>query len=236
MSRHVDVHEAPDAVQLASDLAAFVADALRQGLAARGQALLVVSGGSTPLPFFEALSRQELDWPNVWVTLADERWLPPDHPDSNEGLVRAHLLKGPARGARWLPWFNGAPTPAEGLAPLAHALSGLSWPADVVVLGMGGDGHTASLFPHDAAWLGALDGPGRQLCLAIGAPALPNAPVPRASLSPQALLDARCLVLHITGAGKRALLAQALQPGPVAALPVRLALQRGGRCRVFYAP
>jgi len=232
------IHHATNAAVLARDLAGFVAGQLREALARRGQALLIVSGGSTPVPFFEALSREALDWPQVAITLADERWLPADHADSNERLVRAHLLQGAAAGAHWVGLFDGAASVASGLGDVAQRLARLPWPADVVVLGMGADGHTASLFPHDVAWcglVGGLDAASR--CLAVGAPALPNVPVPRVSLSPAALLDARLVLLHITGAAKLALLERACQDGAAADWPIRVVLQQDQvPVQVFHAP
>lgn len=236
MSDPIHLHQAVDASWLAKALAIWVADRLREGLAERGQALLLVSGGSTPVPFFEALSAQALGWANVIVTLTDERWLPPDHPGSNERLVREHLLRGAAAQARWVPLFNAAATPQAGVSQAERALAALPWPADVVVLGMGGDGHTASLFPH-APELSAALGESAARCVPVAAPAPPNVPVPRISLTRRALLDARELVLHITGAAKLTLLDQARQAGPVAELPIRLALQQSQvPCHVFHAP
>jgi 6-phosphogluconolactonase len=233
----IQSHLAADARQLAHDLADFVAARLHQGLAARGQALLIVSGGSTPVPFFEALRAQALDWPRVTITLADERWLPVDHADSNERLVRTHLLQGQAAGARFVPLFNGAATPQDGLAQTEQAMAALPWPAEVIVLGMGADGHTASLFPHAPELPAALDVSRPARCLAVGAPALPNVPVPRISLTRRALLDAGQVVVHITGAAKLALLNQARQAGPMADWPIRLALLASPvPCHVFHSP
>jgi 6-phosphogluconolactonase len=234
---HCIIHRAPDAASLAQELADVVADQLRDGLARRGRALLIVSGGNTPVPFFERLSRAELAWAQVSVTLADERWVPPSHADSNARLVQRHLLQGPAAQARWLPLVNSAPTPAEGQAPLEHVLADLPWPADVLVLGMGGDGHTASLFPHDAALPKALDEQeDAPRCLAVGAPEPPNVPVPRISLSRRALLDARLIALHIVGSDKWQLLHQVLEPGAIEDFPIRLALhQTQVPCHVFHA-
>jgi 6-phosphogluconolactonase len=231
------LHQAANATQLALDLADFVGQRLREGVGARGRALLIVSGGSTPVPFFEALARQALDWSKVSITLADERWVPPDHADSNERLVRAHLLQGPAAQAQWVPLFNGQATPEAAASEIGQRLAALPWPADATVLGMGGDGHTASLFPHAPELTAALDASSSVLCLPVAAPAPPNVPVPRISLTRFALLDARALVLHITGAAKLALLAQAREEGPVAELPIRLALHQSQvPCHVFHSP
>jgi len=236
MPPSIHFHHAESAQALALDLAGFVAQQLRESLARRGQALLVVSGGSTPLPFFKALSGMALDWSRVCVTLADERWLPPDHADSNERLVREGLLQGLAAQAPFLPLFNGAASPEAAQATVSQALDGLPWPADVVVLGMGGDGHTASLFPRAPELADALaDGEGPR-CLPVAVPALPNVPVPRLSLTRRALLDTRHLVIHVTGASKLALIKQAMQDGPVEPWPIRLALlQSLVPCEVFHA-
>lgn len=229
-------HHARCADALALDLANFVAHCLREGLTKRESALLVVSGGSTPVPFFKALSGMALDWSRVSVTLADERWLPPEHADSNEQLVRAYLLVGAASKARLVPLFNGAATPETAEPDVEKALNALPWPADVVVLGMGGDGHTASLFPHAPELAAALaEGEGPRCC-PVAAPAAPNVPVPRLSLTRRALLDTRHLVVHVTGAAKLALIEQAAQDGPLETWPIRLALlQSRVPCEVFHA-
>lgn len=237
MRPSIHLHHAESADRLAHDLAGFVAERLRDGLARRGEALLVVSGGSTPMPFFRALSALALDWSRVTITLADERWVPPDHDDSNERLVRAGLLQGLAARARFVPLFNGAASPESGLEAAAQALAVLPWPADAVVLGMGGDGHTASLFPYAPELRDALaDGDGPR-CLPISVPAPPNVPLPRLSLTRRALLDTRCLLVHIHGSAKLALLEQAQQDGPPEQWPIRLALRQDQvPCEVFHAP
>ncbi|CAH0354968.1 6-phosphogluconolactonase [Aquabacterium sp. CECT 9606] len=230
------VHEAPDALTLAQDLARFVAERLQEGVSQRGAALLVVSGGSTPIPFFKALALTAVDWPKVSVTLADERWLPPDHADSNERLVRAHLLQGLASQARFVPLKTADALAAHGVPELEVALQALPWPADVVVLGMGSDGHTASLFPGSAQLAEALDDGRTARCLAVSAPLLPNVPVDRVSLSKRALLDTRQVVIHITGLSKRQLLEQAMRAGLADPLPITLAWSRANiPCQVFYS-
>lgn len=238
MTPLISFHHADTPAVLARDLATWVAQRLRDGLAERGRAMLIVSGGSTPIPFFEALANEVLDWGKVHVVLADERWVSPQHPDSNEALVRRHLLKGGAALARYVPLFNGATTPALACERVATALSSLPWPADVVVLGMGGDGHTASLFPGDPglAEPSLPSTAGYPRCRAVAAPALPNVPVPRLTLTSQALLDARHVVIHVTGEAKLALLRQAMHDGPLTQWPIRIALlQDKVPCEVFHA-
>ena len=232
-------HEAADAHVLAGLLAAWVAERLLEGLDQRGQATLVVSGGSTPVPFFQALRELELDWQRVTVTLADERALPATHADSNARVVRTHLLQGRAAKARWLPCFESDPQPAQlGAAceALEGRLSALAWPVDVVVLGMGSDGHTASLFPRSAELLKALAEGGERHCLVAEVPEGPNVAVRRLSWTPQALLATRHLAIHTTGIAKRELLQRACMSDDVREMPIRLALwQEHVPCHLFHA-
>jgi 6-phosphogluconolactonase len=238
------------AAEAGGALAARVADVLRAGLSARGQASLWVSGGSTPLPFFQALSRQALDWPRVTVGLVDERWCPPGDPDSNEALVRAHLLTHEAMGACWLGWHRPdaeAPEPSGGAAGpfaaeavLQAALDACTWPADVVILGVGGDGHTASWFPETPEYAAALSPALKPRAVAVSAPELPNVPKPRFTLTLGAVRDSRLICLHLTGAAKAELLGRiwAGEPAPVGALwsvpmPAGLALPP---VEVYWAP
>lgn len=211
----------PDVATLTAALTQHVARHLKEDLARQDQATLVVSGGRSPVPLFQALSVQPLVWSRVVVTLADERWVPPDHPDSNEALVRTHLLQNRAATAQFLPLWNGEDTPEAGAPAVGEALEALPRPFSTVVLGMGEDGHIASLFP-DASELGT--------GLTTGAPVLAvrpgKAPHPRLSLSLQALLGTRDLVLMISGAAKRERLEEALGEGPEEALPVRAILRQ----------
>lgn len=121
---------------------------LKDAISARGQALIAVSGGKTPQHVFNHLKQQDIDWSRITVSLTDERWVPADHPDSNENLVRQHLLTGPASAATFVPLFGGEATPAAGQSACEDRLSKLSLPFDAIYLGMGADGHFASLFPN----------------------------------------------------------------------------------------
>ncbi|PKM33936.1 MAG: 6-phosphogluconolactonase [Gammaproteobacteria bacterium HGW-Gammaproteobacteria-12] len=205
------------AEQLAQALAVRVADALRQAIASRGQATLVVSGGRSPVPFFEALAQQELPWAQVLVSLADERWVPVNHAGSNEALVRRHLLRGLAAEARFLSLYQVAGN-LEQAAELADAAVAELAPIDVLVLGMGDDGHTASLFPHSANLHQALQPDCARRVLPMLAP---SEPAQRLTLTLPVLASARLPLLAIQGQAKLNILSAALLPGETAQLPIR---------------
>jgi 6-phosphogluconolactonase len=206
-----------DAEQLAQSMAMRVADALREAVASRGQATLVVSGGRSPVPFFEALAQQELPWAQVLVSLADERWVPVNHAGSNEGLVRRHLLQGPAAEARFIGLYQVAGN-LERAADLADTAVAELAPIDVLVLGMGDDGHTASLFPHSPNLHQALQPDCARRVLPMLAP---SEPAQRLTLTLPLLASARLPLLAIQGQAKLNTLSTALQPGKIAELPIR---------------
>ncbi|MCY1293150.1 6-phosphogluconolactonase [compost metagenome] len=208
--------------QLAGELAITVASALRAAIESRGSAVLVVSGGRSPVAFFERLSGQVLDWSKVTVSLADERWVPVSHPDSNEGLVRRHLLQGEAARARFFGLYQGAPS-VEASARLADAALAELAPIDVLVLGMGEDGHTASLFPGSPNLGEALRADCPQRCLPMLAPSVPRQ---RLTLTLPLLASARLTLLAVQGQAKLATLADALAGDDVAAMPIRAFLRR----------
>lgn len=229
-------HHLPDAHQLVQALAHDIAQRLTAAVAARGVALLAVSGGKSPIALFEALAAHPLLttlWPHITVLLVDERCVPTAHADSNARLVRAHLLQGAAAAACWVPlvdgdWASLAPgqtlPDAQHLQPLAEArLAALPWPLDVVVLGMGLDAHTASLFPGAPGLEAALTTAAR--CAWV----LPDAELnqahhPRITLSLASLLAARHLCLPLSGQAKHRVYRHALAGGATAERPVSLLL------------
>ncbi len=220
LSLQIQLHPFPDGDAVASALAQAVADDLRAALVQRGQASLALSGGTTPRRFLQALSQQALDWANVTVTLVDERWVPDDHERSNARLVKECLLQNVAADARFVPLYRSAATPDEVLEDIAAGLPAM---LDVVVLGMGGDGHTASFFPGGDRLAEAMD-------TATGATVLPmrapGAGEPRITLTLPVLRDAGRLYLHIEGGEKRQVLQQALSGhGPGAQYPMHHVLQ-----------
>ena len=156
---NVTTHSFTDCHAQAVALAERIAEQLRQGLAERGHALLAVSGGSTPKDLFACLSREQLDWARVQVTLVDERWVDVDDERSNARMVKQLLLQNAAASAHFVPLYTGDASPEGGLAVANERIGALPLPFDAVVLGMGDDGHTASFFPggdnlHEALDLG----------------------------------------------------------------------------------
>lgn len=211
------------ALALNQNFAGKIADALRQGIAANGKASLVVSGGRTPLDLFIQLTRQELDWSNVVITLADERWVGPENGASNEKLVRENLLQGFAASATFIALKNAAPSPFEGAAETEEALKALPRPIDVVILGMGDDGHTASLFPGATNLTAALALDSGHTCM--GMTPL-TAPLDRITLTLPLLLDSRNIYLHLMGEAKREVYERAEKGTDVNEMPVRAVLNQ----------
>jgi len=201
---NVTTHSFTNCSAQAVALAERVAAQLREAVAARGRAVIAVSGGSTPKEFFARLSREALDWAQVTVTLVDERWVPDSDARSNARLVATTLLQNAAGAARFVPLYTGASTPEAGLAEAEARISELPAPFDVVVLGMGEDGHTASFFPGGDRLAEALDPQGTAKVLPMRAP---GAGEPRITLTLPVLLDTRALYLLVTGEKKRDLLA-----------------------------
>lgn len=220
---------------LAEALADAVASDLRNGVDARGGATLVVSGGSTPRRFLETLARQPVPWAQITITLADERWVPPGHARSNERLLRETLLRGAAGAARFIPLYRPSATPESALVEIVADLDALSLPFDVVVLGMGQDGHCASLFPGGDHLPEAMRVDGSERASPMRAP---SADEPRITLTLAALTQTRAMYLHIEGEQKQALLGRALAgEAPFAHVPVAEVLRLSTATpHIFHCP
>ena len=188
--------------QLADRFAGDVADFLKVAISQRGQALLAVSGGTTPAAFFRALSTHDLPWADVTVVPVDERFVPTTSERSNEKLIRQNLLVNKAAAARLTPLFHDVPYVAQAATLADRAVTELPLPFDVVVLGMGGDGHTASFFPDSPELADAIDPAASYHVLPVTAP---SADEPRLTLTLPVLLSAGLIALHIEGSEKRAL-------------------------------
>ena len=230
----VEEHAFASAGEAARALADAVAADLDAALRARPAASLVVSGGRSPVAFFELLREAALDWARVSITLADERWVPPEHADSNARLVAEHLLQGPAAAARFVPLWNGAPTPADAIVERSRVVDVLPRPFDAVVLGMGEDGHTASLFPGMAGLAAALDPTADALLVATVPAAAAHA---RISFTLRALLDSRRIYLPLGGAAKQAVYREASATHDARRWPIAAVLaQAAVPVRVFLSP
>jgi 6-phosphogluconolactonase len=213
----------PERAALTEALAAQIVAALEGGMRGGGSASLAVSGGRSPMALFDTLSRAPLDWRRVCITLTDERWVETTSSDSNEHLVREHLLRNAAANANFVGMKNAAANPADAAASIWSAIAPLPRPFDYMLLGMGDDGHTASLFPDSPGLVSAIDPLQPPGCVAMIAPVAPHA---RMSLNLSALLDSRRIGLLIIGSGKWATYERAAMSGPVAEMPVRALLRQ----------
>ncbi|WP_323038322.1 6-phosphogluconolactonase [Gemmobacter sp.] len=200
----MEFREYPDPEALFLSLANQIAGELGQALRGAGQASLAVPGGSTPGPLFDLLSGVDLDWVQVAVLPTDERWVPDSDPRSNGRLIRSRLLRGAASGARLMPMHVAGTDPETAADRLGAAIAPLL-PLTTVVLGMGEDMHTASLFPGGDHLAQAL-APDAPVLVAMRAP---GAPEPRLTLSARVLKGAMNLHLVILGPAKRTALEHA---------------------------
>lgn len=228
----VKVHSAQSPEAIAQMLAERVAECLRRRLAEAPTATLVVSGGSTPLPFFRVLRDKPLEWERVKVALADERWVPESEPASNTALVKNELLQGAAAKARYV-LFNASNKDAvDAVSEMEADAAELTLPVDVLVLGMGSDGHTASLFP-DAPELARAMKPSEGQRVMVMTP--PSQVHQRVTLTLPVLVQARFKALHLKGQDKITTLARAVEaPDDWSAMPIRAFLQAG--LHVYWSP
>lgn len=211
-----EFHKFTDRSALDTALAEHIAGLLQVDISERGNASLAVSGGSTPKGMFTQLCQCDLDWSRVWITLVDERWVEADHDDSNEQLVRNFLLQHQARAANFIGLKSPGNDAVAGLSATADMLVALPRPFTCVVLGMGGDGHTASWFPQATNLAQLLDPQGQE---ELGASDPVTAPHQRITLTLPAVLNTGELIIHIAGEDKRAVLNEASQKGyPIAAI------------------
>jgi 6-phosphogluconolactonase len=222
----------PNPSALAAAVASGIVNALTYRLRLRGSASLVVTGGRSPGVVYDLLSDAALDWAKVNVTLSDERFVDTASPDSNERLVRERLLQGRAARARFLGLRGTADTPEAAAAEASAALA--DWgPFDVALLGVGEDGHVASLFPGDPALASAMDR-AAPACVAVpqgeGRPPSQH----RLSLSLPRLVSSRLMIVIASGADKRRVLERALDASDSTELPVRALLQSAPTRRILW--
>ena len=238
--RSSKTHYLPDSVgfystnnseSLASDLCQSIGEILTEAIRKRGRASMAVSGGSTPTPLFKEFSLLSIDWAKVDLTLVDDRWVDAKNSDSNELLVRTHLIKNKAAKVNFIPLKNDSKTAKEGQKISEEMLRNITLPFDVVVLGMGSDGHTASLFPcseelSEGMNLNNLN------CLISTSPK--TAPYERLSLTARVIIDAKNIFLHLNGSSKLHTLESAMEHKDSSKMPIYTFLENG--LSIYWSP
>jgi 6-phosphogluconolactonase len=212
-------------------------NALEAALADAGEASFLVSGGSSPAPIYQRLSEADIDWASIKVALVDERWVDFDHEKSNEAFIVKTLLQNHAANATLMGMKNTAADPQSGQAQCEAAYQTLSAPFTVTVLGMGPDGHTASLFPHAQGLQEALDTRARCSAITAQQSEVTGECTERMTLSLAGIANSQHVLLLISGDEKLATYREAMAGGDVEAMPVRAVLQQDDvPVTVYWAP
>lgn len=210
--------EYDDAGELADAIAGDIQFVIESAIDARGSAVIALAGGKTPFPAYEKLAQAKLDWKRVTIVPGDERIVPLGDPLSNVTQLGKLFIP---KGARVIPIVPKQTEDYKSAGRSADALmQDLHWPLDLCLLGMGGDGHTASIFPGPD-FDEALNGPKERRMLGVMPdPLPPEAPVARVTLSRQGIVTARALMIALTGKDKRKVLEQAIEQGPSSLYPI----------------
>lgn len=224
------ISEFEDESICARALAAEIAVILGMYLETSPQTTLALSGGRSPQAVLPVLAKVKIDWSKVNVTLVDDRWVPPEHGDSNTGMVQTCFCEQGAAAATFVPLWSDVSDPKDGIRAANNRLNTLPWPIDIAYLGMGPDGHIASLFPTaNVSNLSAREG---RLIAATS----PKGTRHRISMDLPSILSSRTVFLHATGAEKRAVFERAKSSAPSPELPVSLLLHSGHEdLRVYMA-
>lgn len=226
------LHTYDTPAQLHDALALRVADDLAEAIDQKGFATLMLSGGNTPRPFLQKLAAEPILWEKVRISLVDERWVDPASEKSNEKMVRSTLLQSGAKKASFYGMHDDIPN-HKALQDFNALLRSKLYPFDVVILGLGTDGHTASLFPNRPELAALLDLSSERLCGFCEAPVEPKE---RMTLSLAAIASAAHCYLHIEGSEKLAVYRKALEGSDPAAMPIRAVFNACGEAvETFYA-
>ena len=218
MTTEIEWWDYDDAAELAGAVAGDVQFIIESALDARGAAVIALAGGKTPLPIYEQLAQAKLDWKRVTIVPGDERLVPLGDPLSNVTAIGKAFIP---KGARVIPLVSASAPDYKAAGRSADAiLQDLHWPLDLCLLGVGGDGHAASIFPgpdYDEA----LNGPKERRALGVMPdPLPPEAPVARVSLSRQSIITARALMIAVTGDAKRQVIEDAVKEGASSPYPI----------------
>lgn len=214
--------DTPNAMNTA--LATAITANLQDAINLRSKASLAVSGGPTPVELFQILSQAQIAWNQVYITLVDERWVDKHHEDSNERLIHTHLLQNKAKEAHFISLKTIAENPYDGVDEIQTRLQqSLPLPIDALVLGMGDDGHTASLFPHAENLYKGIDKQSDRLVIDMKPL---TAPHDRISLTLPVILNSRHLYLQLNGKKQQQVLEQALAGKNINDMPIRAVLHQ----------
>lgn len=218
MTDEIEWWEYGDADEMAEAVAGDIGFVIESAIDARGAAVIALPGGKTPLPIYEKLAQAKLDWKRVTIVPSDDRMVPLGDPLSNVTAIGKVFIP---KGARVIPLISGTVPDYKAAGRAADAiLQDLHWPLDFCLLGVGADGHTASIFPgpdYDEA----LSGPRERRALGVRPVPLPaEAPVDRVTLSRAAIVSAKALTIAVGGAQKRAVLEAAIREGASSAYPI----------------
>ena len=207
--------------QLLNKLSLSIVQMLQDAIRLNGKASLLVSGGSTPKPLFQKLSNIDIPWEKVVISLVDDRWVPSNHEDSNELLVKENLIQNFANKATFVGMYIDGKTAFQSDNDCSIKYEKEVFPFDVIVLGMGGDSHTASLFPNNEKLVEGYDLENKNLCISIKPT---TAPHDRMSLTLQGILSAKNIILHIEGEEKLKVYEEALESNDIFACPISAVL------------
>lgn len=218
MTAEIEWWDYDDAGEFADAVAGDAGFVIESALDARGQAVIALAGGKTPFPAYEKLAAQKLDWKRVTIIPTDDRLVPMGHELSNVTALAKLFM---AKGARVLPITSDAAGDYKAAGKAADArLQDLHWPLDFCLLGVGADGHTASIFPGPD-FDEAVAGPRERRALGVRPdPLPPEAPVDRVTLSRSAIISARALMIAISGKAKKDVVDRAIKEGPLSSFPI----------------
>ena len=231
LPEHVGFYSNNSSESLVADLSQNIAEIIDEAIQKKGRASMAVSGGSTPKPLFEELSLIDLDWPKVDLTLVDDRWVDANHKDSNELLVRTHFIKNYAERVNFVPLKNDESTAIKGVSLTEEALTNFKMPFDIVILGMGADGHTASLFPCSDELERGMDLNTDHTLISTNPK---TAPYERISLTAKSIMDSKKIFLHLNGSSKLNTLEEAMNLSDSSKMPIYAFLNHG--LDIFWSP
>ena len=240
MLANYDFHQGPDAQSIAEHLAGELSALMTNAIMQKGSAVLVLSGGSTPKPLFEELAKHDVDWSKVIITLVDERWVDESHELSNAAFMKTYLLNKLPDAVKFVPLYQAAdsvdaslPSVLDDYLKATASTAEAPREFDIVILGMGGDGHTASFFPDADNVADLVDIDSENALLTCHSP---STQVERVTWSLPILLNTDFLALHFTGESKKAVFETACEDGAKTELPIRSAIfQDRVVLNVYYA-